>query len=111
MHNERTWLKGKVDEKLADMQRAGVRIWFLKVHGGPMQRAGVPDFLICVEGYFAAIELKSPDDDDPQPAPRQMVELRGIRAAGGTCRVCNSVECVVAVVDSLCSTVIGLGEA
>lgn len=93
--DERQWLKTKVDEAFASLKREGVPIWWLKVHGGPMQRAGVPDFVICVGGLFASLELKHPDDDDPQPSPRQRVEMRDIRTAGGDAIVCNSVECAV----------------
>jgi hypothetical protein len=32
--------------------------WFLKVWGGGMQKSGIPDLLLCVNGLFLAVELK-----------------------------------------------------
>lgn len=33
--------------------------WFFKVWGGGYQKAGIPDLLICVNGFFIAVELKA----------------------------------------------------
>ena len=33
--------------------------WFLKVWGGGMQKSGIPDLLLCVNGFFISCELKS----------------------------------------------------
>ena len=35
------------------------RGWFIKVWGGGMQKAGIPDLLLCVNGFFIAVEIKS----------------------------------------------------
>lgn len=32
--------------------------WFFKVWGGGMQKSGIPDLLLCVNGLFVSIELK-----------------------------------------------------
>ena len=33
--------------------------WFLKVWGGGYQKSGIPDLMICVNGFFISCELKS----------------------------------------------------
>ena len=39
---------------------ADVGGWWLKVHGGPFQVAGLPDLIGCVEGLFFGFEVKTP---------------------------------------------------
>lgn len=34
--------------------------WFIKVWGGGFQKSGIPDLLICVNGFFISCELKAP---------------------------------------------------
>lgn len=33
--------------------------WFFKVWGGGYQKSGIPDLIICVNGFFISCELKS----------------------------------------------------
>lgn len=33
--------------------------WILKTWGGGMQRVGIPDLLVCLNGFFIGIELKA----------------------------------------------------
>jgi hypothetical protein len=33
--------------------------WFFKVWGGGYQKAGIPDLLMCVNGFFISVELKA----------------------------------------------------
>lgn len=99
--DERKWLKGKVDSHLRERQRARRDLWYFKVHGGPHQRAGVPDYIGCLAGRFWAVELKHPDDADPQPGPRQLVELQAIRSAQGRTLVTNNLADVIAFLDSI----------
>ena len=63
-------------------------LWWLKVHGGPWQRRGVPDFIVCVRGRFLAIELKAPGR---KPTPAQAVELARLQAAGAAVLVATMV--------------------
>ena len=35
--------------------------WFLKTWGGGLQRSGIPDLLICCNGFFIGAELKAPN--------------------------------------------------
>ena len=68
-----SWLKAQ--------KRAGAPLWFLKTHGNQWQRAGVPDYLICVAGQLLAIELKAPEEP-AVPRPAQAIELRNLKRAG-----------------------------
>ncbi len=33
--------------------------WFAKIWGGGMQKSGIPDLIICVNGFFISCELKA----------------------------------------------------
>lgn len=33
--------------------------WYVKIWGGGFQKSGVPDLLLCVNGFFLGVELKS----------------------------------------------------
>jgi len=37
--------------------------WWVKIHGGPYQRAGLPDLIGCVKGLFFGLEVKLPRED------------------------------------------------
>lgn len=56
--------------------------WLVKIHGGPMQAAGIPDLVGCVAGMFVGLEVKLPDDRS-QPTKLQSATLAAIRRAGG----------------------------
>ena len=40
-------------------QTKPIRGWFVKIWGGGMQKEGIPDILMCVNGIFISLELKS----------------------------------------------------
>ncbi len=88
MPNEFT-LKDEVHDRLKVCRGRGLRVWFLKTHGHPMQRVGVPDYLVCFEGRFKAIELKRIGEN---PTPLQAIEMRAILASGGYAGVAYSWE-------------------
>ena len=54
--------------------------WILKTYSNGVQRAGVPDLLCCVNGYFVAIEVKS---EKGKPSALQIWNIEKIREAGG----------------------------
>ena len=66
-------------------------VWALKVHGGPFQMKGVPDYLCCVRGRFVAIEIKRPDGRG-RTSKLQDEIIRRIREAGGVAVVAESLE-------------------
>lgn len=67
-----------------------------KVHGGPFQKAGIPDLNGCVQGAFCALEVKRPEE--PTPSAIQAHRIAEIRAAGGLACVVTSPEEAVAIV-------------
>lgn len=54
--------------------------WILKTWSNGIQREGVPDLLVCCNGYFLAIELKAPSG---KPSQLQLWNIDNIRKAGG----------------------------
>ena len=55
--------------------------WFLKYWAGAAYtKTGIPDLLVCCNGYFLGIELKAPNG---RPSPLQIHNLKKIDEAGG----------------------------
>lgn len=64
--------------------------WFcFKVHGGETMVAGLPDIIVCAEGWFIGLETKMPDKRHTV-SPRQEHVHGQIRAAGGDAWVVTS---------------------
>lgn len=74
---------------LAWLKKQVPRVWWVKISGSPFQRPNVPDYLLCVDGRFVAVELKHPDGST-KPTPGQEHEMRKIDAAGGSTMVIRS---------------------
>lgn len=64
----------------------------IKIAGGPYQRPGISDFLVCLDGKFVAIEIKRPGH---HMTPKQELFQHEVRAAGGIAFVAYSVDDVV----------------
>lgn len=54
--------------------------WFLKTWSNGVQRQGVPDLLVCCNGYFVGVELKN---ETGKPSPLQLWNIENIREVGG----------------------------
>lgn len=55
--------------------------WFIKYWAGSQfTKAGIPDILACVNGYFVAVEVKA---QNGRPSELQLHNIRKIRQAGG----------------------------
>ena len=54
--------------------------WVLKTWSNGIQREGVPDLLVCCNGFFLGIELKA---DNGHPSGLQLWNIDWIRKAGG----------------------------
>lgn len=54
--------------------------WILKTWSNGVQRSGVPDLLVCCNGYFIGVELKAPNG---KPSELQLWNIEKIREAGG----------------------------
>jgi len=88
--------KRLVDKIVKALRERGV--WVYKTHGGAYTRAGVPDLLLCVDGWFVGMEIKLPGC---QPTKRQQYEHDQIQAAGGVAIVITSTDEALATVDRL----------
>lgn len=64
-------------------------IFFFKVHGGAMQKRGIPDILGCWRGYFFAIEMKAPGKSKSVTTLQQK-RMRDIRRGGGIAFVADN---------------------
>lgn len=65
------------------------------MHGGPFQKAGVPDLVGCVNGRFFALEVKVPGED---PTKLQVKTMAKIRDEGGISTTVESPEEAVRIV-------------
>lgn len=54
--------------------------WVLKTWSNGVQREGIPDLLVCCNGYFLGVELKA---ENGKPADLQLWNVDKIRQAGG----------------------------
>lgn len=54
--------------------------WFLKTWSNGIQREGVPDLLVCCNGYFMGIELKN---ETGKPSQLQLWNVEQIRKSHG----------------------------
>lgn len=48
--------------------------WYFKVWGGGMQKSGIPDLIVSVNGFFLGVELKS-DTGRPSELQKKNVQL------------------------------------
>lgn len=55
--------------------------WFVKFFANNFTKAGVPDLIVCVNGHFLAVEVKS---SKGKPSALQLCNIEEIRKAGGT---------------------------
>lgn len=55
-------------------------VWYLKTWGNGIQRAGIPDLLLCCNGFFIGVELKA---EDGKASALQLHELQKIKESGG----------------------------
>lgn len=59
--------------------------WFIKYWAGSeFTKSGVPDLLVCCNGYFLGVELKAPTG---KPSELQKWNIREIKKAGGIAMV------------------------
>ena len=65
------------------------KIWHAKIHGGPHQRAGLPDLLVIVNGRAGWFEVKTLCG---KLTPLQEAMLRRLRDAGCYAGVVRSIE-------------------
>ncbi len=86
--------EGKITKQIIDCLKhlkcdVGDRIWWFKIHGSPLQRAGVPDLLVIFKGEHIFFEIKQPGHKATQI---QQVQIDRINSADGTAVVVHSKE-------------------
>lgn len=54
--------------------------WFVKTWSNGVQRSGIPDILVCCNGYFVGVEVKAPNG---KPSELQLWNLKKIEESGG----------------------------
>lgn len=73
--------------------------FIFKVHGGPMQMAGIPDLVGCIHGRFVGLEVKLPVGSHPV-SPVQRKVLDDLRRAGGIGAVVRGVDEALELLES-----------
>ena len=63
--------------------------FYWKEHGGPYGTNGIPDIIICCQGRFIALEVKTPSG---RPTALQQAVIRKITRAGGKAHIVRSVD-------------------
>lgn len=82
---------------LGQLKAKGEPIFYVKLHGGPMQRAGLPDWLIIYQGVTLAVEVKTATG---KVTKLQDHTLSEIQRAGALIAVVRSVEEVVRLLEA-----------
>ena len=77
-------MKEKAFEQKVKTYLAEKGCWVLKTWSNGIQREGVPDLLVCCNGYFIGIELKN---ETGYPSALQLWNIEKIRKAGGIAMV------------------------
>jgi Holliday junction resolvase len=81
----------QITEKIIDRLKSE-GFWVFKVHGGGLQKAGIPDVLACRAGRLYAFEVKRPGFSASR---LQLKRIRELEAAGAVVAVVSSVEDVL----------------
>lgn len=71
--------------------------FWMKIHGGPFQKAGLPDIIGCYGGQFVGLEVKQPGG---VATPLQAQRLHKIHDAGGVAWVVHSPDEALSLVPS-----------
>lgn len=79
----------RITDAITRTLRSLPRCWCFKVHGGPMQTAGIPDIVGVHGGRFFAIEVKVPGN---RATDLQALTMRRITEAGGIAGVATTVD-------------------
>jgi Holliday junction resolvase len=91
--------EAKVKKKVVDILKAhGVYYFFPATHG--FGRSGVPDIVCCINGRFAAFEVKAGNN---QPTALQEREIRRIQETRGIAAVIRetNIDLVITIIKEL----------
>jgi Holliday junction resolvase len=101
-------LQKYVMKKLKALRKQGVPMWYYKASDS--RTPGIPDIIMCIAGYFVAIELKR--NKASKPTKLQVENLDSIAHAGGyqaVCRTWGEVKHVISYVLKLAGIKIASG--
>lgn len=73
-------------------------LFYFKEHGGLYGRAGLPDIIVCFNGLFIGLEVKT---DSGELTPLQSATIKRIRDCGGIAEVVRSVEDVINIISRI----------
>ena len=90
--------EASITKRIMDRLKKEPNSWWFKVHGGPSQKAGIPDIIGCHEGRFVAIEVKAPGGTLRR---LQAYRIGQIMKAEGVAAMVFSVEEVERLLNSL----------
>ena len=90
--------KGGLQEECVKYLNTVPRCKVTEIIPGPYGSRGVSDLLICLDGKFIAVELKTGKN---KPTPLQAEFLSGVEKAGGHSFVCWSLEEVKKVIEGV----------
>lgn len=94
-------MKEKILEKEVDQYLKSLNeCYFVNIHGNGVQRAGVPDRLICYRGFFIGLELKRPDGKGKE-SNRQKIEGNKIIKACGIYRCIDSLSQLENIIEEI----------
>ena len=90
--------KSIVDAILRKFKAMG--IYVVKMHGGPMGLAGLPDVWAVTYGRLICLEVKRPKSEGGKnPTKRQLYQMRQLLKAGAVVEVVRSVDEAVEIVE------------
>lgn len=100
---------GLVKQITAAIKKKYPYSWVMKVHGGPMQVAGIPDLIIIVHGCVIGAEVKhrKPGESEEhargRATPIQLAQIEKLRKAGATAGVVLSTQETFDLIDQALS--------
>jgi len=76
--------EGKIKTKL-DKVLKSLDVWYFNPQSGIFGKSGIPDKILCVNGYFVGVECKA--DRAKKPTALQLKCMKDIERHGGKCFV------------------------
>lgn len=88
--------ESKLSRRIMDAVRAQGYFCF-KVHGSEYMMAGLPDIIVCADGYFIGLETKNPESRSNVSARQVYVHDQIKLAHGSAIVVCSAAEALEAI--------------
>lgn len=101
MNTKKPPLESKVVAITMERLKSRGGFW-IKIHGSPMQIAGIPDIIGCYRGRFISFEMKR--DEHGQATKLQAYMMEKIRKAGGVALLIFTAEQAIRELDRIDGT-------